>query len=41
MYDCNQAFMSFGIDLMNWYMMVDPFWFAGFEDPFSIIFLAT
>ena len=40
-YDCQSAFFAFGLDLSNYYLMTDPYWFNGFDDTNSLIWFSA
>ena len=37
LYDCTTAFQNFGIELINWSLMTDAYWFKGFTDIYSVV----
>lgn len=36
-YDCQSEFFAFSFEIIDWYMLTDPYWWRGFDDIYSLV----
>ena len=39
-YDCQSEMFALGVEIIDWYMLTDPYWWRGFADTYSLISVA-